>query len=214
MRSIIIYMLTVLSLCAYELSVKKEFSRLLQPDSMSTSFELSMRDKKSSAIQEAFNEMALGMKEHAHCSGGAYTIEPLYDYKKSERTFLGYAGRMAFICKFKSIEEIEKVYELLGSDKNIELRQNPIVWVVDDKHLHAAKEALEFEAIKYADKYIGMMRKEAVSTCKLKKIDISNNVYTQPRTMRALAAQSVPFEPTKEPVKINISAHYSFECDR
>lgn len=213
MRSLIIYMSILTTLFGYELSVSKEFSRTLEPSRMSASFELYMSHKDQKAIQRAFKEAVNGMKEYEICSGGSYTIEPRYDYKNSQRIFLGYTGQTAFTCRFESIEEIQEVYELLSSYKNIELRQNPIAWTAGNAEIRSAREALEFEAVGYAKEYIGIMQSRNIATCKTKKIDISGGSYIQPGALRAMAARSGAFEPTREPIKVDISTHYIFECE-
>lgn len=198
---------------AYELKTNKTFDETLTPDTMELTFSLSTKKESASKIKEVLHKAIESIKQDSICKGGAYSINPEYNYNSKKRELLGFAGTVDFECSFKNIEEIDTLLTYFDTLKDLELRQAPLRWVADKENLKIAKMSLEFRAIKYAKEYTEILSIEEIAKCSVKNVEIITDGYTRYEAQPMLMAKSSMPTPTKEPTTINLTANYVFDCE-
>lgn len=211
MKKLLMICLAGATLFGYELKVAKEFSMPLKPDRGVLSFELFAKEQSAVAIKERFDPFVAKMKEFKQCRGGGYRIDPEYKYEKQTKTFNGYNGFMSFECKFKRVDELDLLTKEIENSKDVQVRQNPIRWIVDDMSVEMAQTSLELKAMKYAKRYAGVLKKEGIGRCEVKKVSVvqEDGAPSRPVVMRSASMQ----EPTKENIEVGIKANYVYKCE-
>jgi len=208
----LIVLLSTLSY-GYELKTNKTFDETLEPDRMQLTFSLSAKKESASKTKELLHKAIQIIKKESTCKGGAYSINPDYNYSSKKRELLGFIGTADFECSFKNVEEIDTLLAYFDTLKELELRQSPLRWIVDKENIKIAKMSLELRAIKYAKEYAEILIKEKVATCNLKNIEILTDGYVRYEAQNMMLARSAMPTPTKEPTTINMNANYIFDCE-
>lgn len=196
----------------YELKVNKIFEENLESDRMELNFSFIAKKKSAKETKELLHPAIAIIKQHPQCKGGAYTLNPEYNYKSSKRELLGFVGRANFECSFKEVEEIDDITTFFDTQTNLELQQAPIKWVVDKENIKIAKTSLELKALRYAKEYAQILKKENIAQCHEKKVEIHTSSFATHEPQAMLMAKSSMETPTKEPTLISINATYDFEC--
>lgn len=204
--------LFVATSCAYELKINKIFEESLEPDKMQFHFSLIAKKKSAKETKELLHPVIAVIKKQTQCKGGAYTLNPEYNYKSGKRELLGFISIANFECSFKNVEEMDDLITFFDMQKEIQLQQLPIIWVVEKKNINAAKISLELNAIRYAKEYSEILKKDSVAQCREKSVEIHTNAQIRHETQTMLMAKSSMETPTKEPTLISINANYAFEC--
>lgn len=211
MRVLFLLILGVVSIFAYELSIKREFKSAIEPDKLRVSFSIAQRAKALRELQDSLNPLSKSLQEFKVCSGGSYAIEPLYNYANNSREFKGYEGRIELVCRGSNIEELDEVIEFLGTKKSFMISQSPLEWVVDPQTVILNKQTLELKALEYAKEYVTMLKNSSIASCQNKKLEIFS--YNQPMFSRAMSSEAKTTKPTKEHLDVTIEANYIFECN-
>jgi hypothetical protein len=196
----------------YELKVNKIFEENLESDRMELHFSFIAKKKSAKETKALLHPAIATIKKHSQCKGGAYTLNPEYNYKSNERELLGFVARANFECSFKNIEEIEEIVTFFDKQKELELQQAPIKWVVDKESVNIAKMSLEIKAIRYAKEYAEILKKESVAQCSEKKVEIHTNSFIYRTSQTMLMSKNSIETPTKEPTLVSVNATYTFEC--
>jgi len=197
---------------AYELKVNKAFEENLESDRMELHFSFIAKKKSAKETKELLHPAIAIIKQHPQCKGGAYTLNPEYNYKSTKRELLGFVGRANFECSFKEVEEIDDITTFFDTQTNLELQQAPIKWVVDKENIKIAKMSLELKVIRYAKEYAQILKKENIAQCHEKKVEIHTSSFATHEPQAMLMAKSSMETPAKEPTRISINATYDFEC--
>lgn len=210
MRAVFLLIFGVMSIFAYELSIKREFKDSIEPSKLKLSFSITQRAKMPQELQDSLNPLSKSLQGFKVCSGGAYAIEPLYNYTNNSREFNGYEARLDLVCKSSKVEDLSEVIEFLNTKKSLIISQSPLEWVVEPQMVISTKQKLELESIKYAKEYIAMLKNSLAISCQNKKIEIFS--HNQP-LYRAMASEAKITKPTKELLDVTIEANYTFECN-
>lgn len=192
----------------FDLSIKKEFSSTLEPQTMRLDLSISSTNAKSTLLKSEAEELFAKVASLRICKNRGHFITPIYDYKESSKKFIHYELRADLSCESAQIEKLGEVVEIIGS--NLKVTQNPIRWVVDDLSIAEAKEQLEFETINYARTYAAKLGSKSRSECTLKAIEIGTDRSSAPVVFAKMNSSAL--EPTKESIEVRISAEYSYEC--
>lgn len=210
--------IAVIASNAYELKTNKTFNQELLGDRIVFNFSLTARKSSAKETKELIHSAISFIKKQSHCGGGSYILSPEYIYKdtgskENEKKLIGFAARADFECRFTDAEETGNITTFLDAQKEIEIHQAPIRWVVDEKRAEIAKEELELEAIRYSKKYIQQLKDKNIAQCKEKKIEIITNSIPIYRTQGVFMSKSSMETPTNEPKLLSIGALYSFKCE-
>lgn len=197
----------------YELKTNKTFEETLESDRMLFSFSLIAKKESATKTKDMLHKAIENVKKISTCKGGAYSINPEYNYSSKKRELLGFVGNVNFECTLIDVEEIDTLLAYFDTLKEIELRQAPIRWVVDIENIKKAKMSLEFSAIKYAKEYAEVLLKEKTATCSVKNVEILSDSYVRYETQNMTLARSAMPTPTKEPSTLSINANYIYDCN-
>lgn len=196
----------------YELKVNKTFEENIQSDKMELHFSLIAKKKSAQDTKALLHPAIATIKKHSQCKGGGYTLHPEYNYKPNKRELLGFIARANFECSFKNIEEIEEIITFFNAQKDLELQQAPIRWVVEKESLHTAKMNLEIKAIRYAKEYAEILKKQSIAQCSEKKVEIQTDAAIHRTSQTMLMSKSSIETPTKEPTLVSVRAIYTYVC--
>lgn len=210
-----LFLITLLATLSfgYELKTNKTFDEIIQPDRMQLSFSLIAKKESAQKAKEVLHTAIETIKKEPTCKGGAYSINPEYNYNSKKRELLGFIGSVDFECDFKNVEDIDTLLTYFDTLQELELRQAPLKWVVDKENIKIAKMSLEFRAIKYAKEYVEILIIEDIAKCSVKNVEIITDGYSHYENQPMLMAKSAMPTPTKEPTILNLNANYIFDCE-
>ena len=214
-KHIFIYFIAVSLLFALEIKENKLFNKSITPEKMVTSFSVEKVSLFINEIESSLSAISEKVKESNICSGGTYSIVPVYSYQNRTKEFENYKGVMNFNCTFSKIQD----FDLLMNSFSLEdekLSLSPINWHVGKKESEAVKEELKKGALQYSILKAAKLSSHLGSyKCEPKEI-IFNDRRNQPYPRNLMYAQSsmekASIEPIKEDQKISLNVDFSYEC--
>lgn len=197
----------------FELSKSEHFEQKLEPTDMEISFTFQTKATTAQEIRERLHPLIVAMKKRDMCSGGAYTINPEYNYEKNKsRQLLGFSGRLGYVCHFEDTDLLDEMVSFFDEQEELDLTQSPIRWVVKEKKIQEARDLLELQAVQHPKNYIQKLKDHKIAKCKIEKISLNTHGYVPVlKSSARIMSSSIP-EPTKQTQEIQISAEYLYKC--
>lgn len=220
MKNILLILIVSVSfLNAFEVHKNKEFSKEIEPTKMSTTIVANMIDKDKLSIQRAFKK-AINISNKAEiCVNGSYGISPEYSYKNQEKTFIGYNGNISFKCEFQNTKKfdaiISKLDRIVRKKDKLKLTINPIQWIIGKQTIEKTNQELELEALNFANSYKKFLANVYTQKCNIKEVSLNQMAYPiyQRTNYKGMAkSSSVTTQPIKSNQNLKYSASYKFEC--
>lgn len=210
---------------SYELDFNKSFSKIVNPDLLSTNITISVEKKEENKVNseiEKFNNFIKDSKS-VTIKNGNYTLSPKYEYKDNKTEFKGYVGDLRYTAQSKDAKNINKfVNDLLAlkeqiKSADIKLDISNISWEVSQSLQNKNSDELRLEAINWIEDYSNSLSSKLSKRCEVKNINIDDNgsniVYARSSKM----ALSSSFEmsdvvPVSSEQNITINPRFLLEC--
>ncbi len=227
-RSFIIMTLCLLPILSfsYELNFNKSFSKVVNPDLLTTNITISVEKKDENKVNveiEKFNDL-IKKTNDVTLKNGSFTLSPKYKYYDNKQEFIGYVGNLRYSAESKNAKELnsfmDKLITLKDSIKSEDVKLNisNVAWNISDDLQNKSFDTLRFEAISWIDSYAKTLSGQVAKFCEVSKINIfetntGNVVYARAEMAYSTMAKSVAnVAPISSEQNITINPNFILEC--
>ena len=211
---------------SYELNFNKSFSKVVNPDLLTTNITINIEKKDESKVNseiEKFNDF-LKKTNDVTLKNGSFTLSPKYKYHDNKQEFLGYIGSLRYSVESKNAKDLNTFMDKLISIKesikseDVKLNISNVSWNISDDLQNKSFDALRLESINWVESYAKSLSSQVSKYCEVSKINISesnngNVVYARAEMaysgMLKMAADVAPISSEQN---ININPNFVLEC--
>ena len=211
---------------SYELNFNKSFSKVVNPDLLTTNITISVEKKDENKVNseiEKFNDF-LKKTNDVTLKNGSFTLSPKYKYHDNKQEFLGYIGSLRYSAESKNAKDLNTFMDKLISIKesikseDVKLNISNVSWNISDDLQNKSFDALRLESINWVESYAKSLSSQVSKYCEVSKINISesnngNVVYARAEMaysgMLKMAADVAPISSEQN---ITINPNFVLEC--
>lgn len=211
---------------SYELNFNKSFTKVVNPDLLTTNITISVEKKDENKVNsevEKFNDF-LKKTTDVTLKNGNFTLSPKYKYHDNKQEFLGYVGNLKYTAESKNAKDlngfIDKLISIKENIKSDEVKLNisNVSWNISDNLQNKSFDELRLEAINWIDGYAKTLSSQVSKYCEVSKINIfetntGNVVYARAEmaslSMSKMAADVAPISSEQN---ITINPNFILEC--
>ena len=211
---------------SYELNFNKGFSKVVNPDLLTTSIDVSIQKKDENAVNieiEKFNNF-IKKTTNVTLKNGSFTLSPKYKYYDNKQEFIGYIGNIRYSAESKDAKELNTFMDKLISIKDsiksddVKLNISNVAWNISDDLQNKSFDDLRLESIMWIESYSNTLSAKLSKKCEVKKININeyngrNIVYA--RSEMALSSMSkvaADVAPVNNEQNITVNPTFLLEC--
>ena len=211
---------------SYELNFNKSFSKVVNPDLLTTNIIVSVEKKDENKVNaeiEKFNDL-IKKTNNVTLKNGSFTLSPKYKYYDNKQEFIGYVGNLRYSAESKNAKELNSFMDSLTSLKDsiksddVKLNISNVAWNISDDLQNKSFDALRFEAITWIDSYAKTLSGQVAKFCEVSKINIfesntGNVVYARAEMAYSTMAKSVAnVAPISSEQNITINPNFILDC--
>jgi predicted secreted protein len=211
---------------SYEVNFNKSFSKIVNPDLLTTNISISVEKKDESKINseiERFNDFFKKTND-VSLKNGSFTLSPKYKYHDNKQEFIGYLGNLRYSIESKNAKDlndfIDKLISIKDSVKSeeVKLSISNISLKTSDDLQNKSLDALRLEAIHWIDSYAKSLSTQVSKYCEISKINIfesiSGNVTYARAEMSSLGMSKMAADvaPISNEQNITINPNFVLEC--
>ena len=211
---------------SYELNFNKSFTKVVNPDLLTTNITISVEKKDENKVNseiEKFNEF-LKKTNEVTLKNGSFTLSPKYKYHDNKQEFLGYVGNLRYTAESKNAKDLNGFMDKLISIKEnikseeVKLNISNISWNISDNLQNKSFDELRLEAINWIDTYAKTLSSQVSKYCEVSKINIfetntGNVVYARAEMASlGMSKMAVDVAPISSEQNININPNFVLEC--
>lgn len=213
---------------SYEINFNKSFSKVVNPDLLTTNINISVekKDEKSVNIEvEKFNNFLKNTK-NITIENTNYNLSPKYEYINNKSIFKGYVGDSRFVAKSEDATAINSfisdLVALKDSFKTNDLKLNisNLSWELSSKLQAKVMDELRLESLIWVDSYTKDLSSKIVKKCEVKNVNINEDfIHTTPKarmmsvSMDGLSNSSnSDISPINGEQNIKINTNYILDC--
>ena len=211
---------------SYELNFNKSFTKVVNPDLLTTNITISVEKKDENKVNseiEKFNEF-LKKTNEVTLKNGSFTLSPKYKYHDNKQEFLGYVGNLRYTAESKDakqintfMDELISIKEKIKSD-DVKLNLSNLSWRISEDLQNKSFDDLRLESIMWIESYSNTLSAKLSKKCEVKKININeyngrNIVYA--RSEMALSSMSkvaADVAPVNSEQNITVNPTFLLEC--
>ncbi|MBY0540064.1 MAG: SIMPL domain-containing protein, partial [Campylobacterales bacterium] len=125
---------------SYELNFNKSFSKVVNPDLLTTNITISVEKKDENKVNveiEKFNDL-IKKTNDVTLKNGSFTLSPKYKYYDNKQEFIGYVGNLRYSAESKNAKELNSFMDSLISLKDsiksedVKLNISNVAWNISD----------------------------------------------------------------------------------
>jgi predicted secreted protein len=215
-----------ISALSYEINFNKTFSKVVNPDLLTTQINISVEKKDESKVNseiEKFNDFIKSVKD-VKLKDGSFTLSPKYKYFENKQQFLGYIGNIRYTAESSSAKDLNEFMDKLISIKEkansdeTKLNISNVSWKVSDELRNKSFDELRLETIVWIEDYTNGLSKKVGKECSVKKINFNEMNYIDVPYARAemaysaMAKTSADMTPMSSEKNITINPNFELEC--
>ena len=211
---------------SYEVNFNKSFSKVVNPDLLTTNITINIEKKDENKVNseiEKFNDF-LKKTNDVTLKNGSFTLSPKYKYHDNKQEFLGYIGSLRYSVESKNAKDLNTFMDKLISIKesikseDVKLNISNVSWNISDDLQNKSFDALRLESINWVELYARSLSSQVSKYCEVSKINISepnngNVVYARAEMaysgMLKMAADVAPISSEQN---ITINPNFVLEC--
>ncbi len=211
---------------SYELNFNKSFTKVVNPDLLTTNITISVEKKDENKVNseiEKFNDFFKKTSDIT-LKNGSFTLSPKYKYHDNKQEFLGYIGNLRYTAESKNAKDLNVFMDKLISIKDnikseeVKLNISNVSWKISDELENKSFDELRLEAINWIDGYAKTLSSQVSKYCEVSKINIfevntGNAVYSRAEMaslgMSKMAADMAPISADQN---ITINPNFVLEC--
>lgn len=211
---------------SYELNFNKNFSKVVNPDLLTTQINISVEKKDENKVNveiEKFNDF-IKSKNGVTIKNGSYTLSPRYKYYNNKQEFIGYVGNLRYTAESSNAKELnifmDKLITINDATKSEDVKLNisNVSWKVSDELQNSSYDELRLESIIWLESYAKTLSSKLSKFCEVKNINVneSNNgniMYARSEMAYSSMAKSVAdVTPVSSEQNISINPNFVLEC--
>lgn len=211
---------------SYELNFNKSFTKVVNPDLLTTNITISVEKKDENKVNseiEKFNDF-LKKTSDVTLKNGSFTLSPKYKYHDNKQEFIGYVGNLRYTAESKNAKDLNGFMDKLISIKEnikseeVKLNISNVSWKTSDELENKSFDELRLESINWIDGYAKTLSSQVSKYCQVSKINIfetntGNIVYARSEMaslgMSKMAADVAPISSEQN---ITINPNFVLEC--
>lgn len=208
---------------SYELNFSKSFSKVLNPDLLSTSVNISIENKDEKIVNSQIEKYNKFIKENKTVSikNSNYNLSPQYEYIKDKRNLKGYVGDSRFTAQSKDAQKINtflnEIVSLKANDKasDLKLDISNLAWEISEELQNQSYDELRLESLIWIETYAKELSSKIAKKCEVKNVNIhDSNEHFQAKTrMVSMVMDSLNSDITPFNSEQNTSINTSFILD-
>ena len=211
---------------SYELNFNKGFSKVVNPDLLTTSIDVSIQKKDENAVNieiEKFNNF-IKKTTNVTLKNGSFTLSPKYKYYDNKQEFIGYIGNIRYSAESKDAKELNTFMDKLISIKDsiksddVKLNISNVAWKISDDLQNKSFDDLRLDRIHWVEVYSKSLSISISKNCEVTKINISetntgNIAYARSEMLYSTMSKKVAdVVPINSEQNITISPNFVLEC--
>ena len=211
---------------SYELNFNKSFTKVVNPDLLTTNITISVEKKDENKVNgeiEKFNDF-LKKTSDVTLKNGSFTLSPKYKYHENKQEFLGYVGNLRYTAESKNAKDLNGFMDKLISIKEnikseeVKLNISNVSWKTSDDLENKSFDELRLEAINWIDSYAKTLSSQVSKYCEVSKINIfetnTGNVVYARAEMASLGISKMAADvaPISSEQNITINPNFILEC--
>jgi len=211
---------------SYEVNFNKSFSKVVNPDLLTTNITINIEKKDESKVNseiEKFNDF-LKKTNDVTLKNGSFTLSPKYKYHDNKQEFLGYIGSLRYSAESKNAKDLNTFMDKLISIKesikseDVKLNISNVSWNISDDLQNKSFDALRLESINWVESYAKSLSSQVSKYCEVSKINISesnngNVVYARAEmAYSGMLKMATDLAPISSEQKITINPNFVLEC--
>ena len=211
---------------SYEINFNKSFSKVVNPDLLTTNINISVekKDEKSVNIEiEKFNDFMKNNKSIT-LKNGSFTLSPKYKYYENKQEFVGYVGSLRYTAESTDAKKLNSFMDELISIKDstksedVKLNISNVSWKISDELQNKSYDELRLESITWLESYSKTLSTKLSKSCEIKTINVNESQNGNIMYARAEMAYSskakvaADVAPINSEQNININPNFTLEC--
>ena len=211
---------------SYELNFNKSFTKVVNPDLLTTNITISVEKKDENKVNseiEKFNDF-LKKTSDVTLKNGSFTLSPKYKYHDNKQEFLGYVGNLRYTAESKNAKDLNVFMDKLISIKDniksdeVKLNISNVSWKTSDALENKNFDELRLEAINWIDSYAKTLSSQVSKYCEVSKINIfetntGNLTYARAEmAYSGMSKMAADIAPMSSEQNITINPNFILEC--
>lgn len=211
---------------SYEIEFNKGFSKIVNPDLLSTNVSISiekMDEDKVNIEIEKFNNFIKNNK-NIIIKNGSYNLSPKYKYSENKQEFIGYMGNLKYSAESKNAKDLNQFMDdiILIKEKiksnDIKLSISNVSWKISDELQNKSFDELRLESINWIESYANILSSKLSKKCEVKKININefnggNVVYARNEmAYSSISKMATDVAPISSEQNITVNPNFILEC--
>lgn len=218
-------LLPVLSF-SYEINFNKTFSKVVNPDLLTTQINISVEKKDESKVNieiEKFNDF---IKENKNIilKDGSFTLSPKYKYFNNKQEFVGYVGNLRYTAESGNAKKLNTFMDQLISIKDkiksddVKLNISNVSWKISDELQNKSYDDLRLVSILWIESYSNSLSTKLSKKCEVSKINVNelsggNIVYARSEMAYSSMSKTVAdVAPINSEKNIIVNPNFVLEC--
>ncbi|MEM5557813.1 SIMPL domain-containing protein [Aliarcobacter cryaerophilus] len=213
---------------SYEINFNKSFSKVVNPDLLTTNINISVekKDEKSVNIEvEKFNNFLKNTK-NITIKNTNYNLTPKYDYENNKSIFKGFIANTRFIIESKYPKEVNyfladlmALKDSLKSD-DIKINISNLSWEIGENLQNKNIDELRVEVLLWIGNYTKELSNKIGKKCEVKNVNINENFDYPTFKNRAMSSsldmvnssESINISPINTEEIIKINTNFVLDC--
>ena len=211
---------------SYEIEFNKSFSKVVNPDLLTTNVNISVEKKDEVRVNseiEKFNDFIKNNKE-VIIKNGSFTLSPKYKYYDNKQEFIGYVGNLRYSVESKDAKELNSFMDELITLKDniksedVKLNISNVSWRMGEELQNKNYDDLRLESITWIESYAKSLSNQISKKCEVTKINISeatggNIPYAMADVAYAsMSKRSMDVAPMNSEQNITITPNFVLDC--
>ena len=211
---------------SYELNFNKSFTKVVNPDLLTTNITISVEKKDENKVNseiEKFNDF-LKKTNDITLKNGSFTLSPKYKYHDNKQEFTGYVGNLRYTVESKNAKDLNGFMDKLISIKEnikseeVKLNISNVSWKTSDELENKSFDELRLESINWIDGYAKTLSSQVSKYCEVSKINIfetntGNVVYARSEmAYSGMSKMAADVAPISSEQNIIINPNFVLEC--
>ena len=226
MKKLLLILLFSIFAFSYEINFNKSFSKVVNPDLLTTQINISVEKKDELKVNneiEKFNDF-IKQNKSVTLKNGSFTLSPKYKYYENKQEFVGYVGSLRYTAESTDAKKLNSFMDELISIKDstksedVKLNISNVSWKISDELQNKSYDELRLESITWLESYSKTLSTKLSKSCEIKTINVNESQNGNIMYARAEMAYSskakvaADVAPINSEQNININPNFTLEC--
>lgn len=210
---------------SYEINFNKTFSKIVNPDLLTTQINISVEKKDENKVNIEIEKFNNFLKENKSVilKNGSFTLSPKYKYYDNKQEFIGYVGNLRYTAESEKAKELNTFMDQLISLKDkikaddVKLNISNVSWKLSDELQNKISDDLRLDSIIWVESYATGLSTKLSKKCEVTKININestgNIMYARSEMAYSSKSKSLAdVAPISSEQSITVNPNFELEC--